>query len=275
MSENTSAIRCPFCFRHCLLEEGRTGSCLARANIGGKSVSLNYGQVTSLALDPIEKKPLAMFCPGSWILSVGSFGCNLHCSFCQNWQISQECADSEYISPEQLADLAEKKHGNIGVAFTYNEPTIGFEYLRDTAAIVHERGMKNVLVTNGSVTLETLRTFLPYIDAMNIDLKSFSEEFYRKIGGNLETVKAFIRESAAACHVEITTLIVTGENDNTEEMDALAAWIASINPEIPLHVTRFFPRYRMKDRPATDISRLMQLVRTAEKHLKYVLPGNI
>ena len=277
MSENTSAIRCPVCFRHCLLEEGRTGSCLARANIGGKSVSLNYGQVTSLALDPIEKKPLAMFHPGSQVLSVGSFGCNLHCSFCQNWQISQECADSEYISPEQLADLAEreKKHGNIGVAFTYNEPTIGFEYLRDTAAIVHERGMKNVLVTNGSVTLETLRTFLPYIDAMNIDLKSFSEEFYRKIGGDLETVKAFIRESAAVCHVEITTLIVTGENDSTEEMDALAAWIASINPEIPLHVTRFFPRYRMKDRPATDISQLMQLVRTAEKHLKYVLPGNI
>ena len=135
--------------------------------------------------------------------------------------------------------------------------------------------MKNVLVTNGSVTLETLRTFLPYIDAMNIDLKSFSEEFYRKIGGDLETVKAYIRESAAVCHVEITTLIVTGENDSTEEMDALAAWIASINPEIPLHVTRFFPRYRMKDRPATDISRLMQLVRTAEKHLKYVLPGNI
>lgn len=277
MNENKTTIRCPVCFRHCLLEEGRTGSCLARANIGGKPVSLNYGHVTSLALDPIEKKPLAMFHPGSWILSVGSFGCNLHCSFCQNWQISQEMAEAEYISPEQLADLAEreKKHGNIGVAFTYNEPTIAYEYLRDTAAIVHARGMKNVLVTNGSVTLETLRTFLPYIDAMNIDLKSFSEEFYRKIGGDLETVKAFIGESAASCHVEITTLIVTGENDSVEEMDALAAWIASINPEIPLHVTRFFPRYHMKDRPATDISRLLQLVQTAEKYLKYVFPGNI
>jgi pyruvate formate lyase activating enzyme len=135
--------------------------------------------------------------------------------------------------------------------------------------------MKNVLVTNGSVTVETLRTFLPYIDAMNIDLKSFSEAFYRKMGGDLETVKAFIQEAAGACHVEITTLIVTNENDTEEEMEELSAWIASIDPDIPLHVTRFFPRYQMTDRPAADIDNLLRLCETARKHLKYVFPGNI
>lgn len=276
MADNIS-ITCPVCFRHCRLEEGQTGNCLARANHGGKSVSLNYGLLTALALDPIEKKPLAMFHPGSWILSAGSFGCNLHCSFCQNWQISQEEAETEDISPEGLADLAEreKKHGNIGIAYTYNEPTIGYEFIRDTAMLIRERGMKNVLVTNGSVTVETLRTFLPYIDAMNIDLKSFSEAFYRKMGGDLETVKAFIQEAARACHVEITTLIVTNENDTEEEMEALSSWIASIDPDIPLHVTRFFPRYQMTDRPAADIDNLLHLCETARKHLKYVFPGNI
>lgn len=277
MAAQASAITCPVCFRHCRLKEGQTGNCLARANQGGSSVSINYGQLTALALDPIEKKPLAMFHPGSYILSAGSYGCNLHCSFCQNWEISQEEAAARFFSPEQLADLAEreKRRGNIGLAFTYNEPTIGFEYLRDTGRLVHERGMKNVLVTNGSVTVETLRTFLPYMDAMNIDLKSFSEDFYRRIGGDLETVKAFIKEAAASCHVEITTLIVTGENDSREEMDAIAAWIASVNPEIPLHVTRFFPRYRMTDRPAADVGNLLELVQTAKGHLEHVFPGNI
>lgn len=277
MADLKGAITCPVCFRHCRLQEGQTGNCLARTNLGGESVSNNYGQLTSLALDPIEKKPLAMFHPGSYILSAGSYGCNLHCSFCQNWQISQEMAETTYFSPETLADLAEreKKHSNIGVAFTYNEPTIGYEYLRDTGRLIHERGMKNVLVTNGSVTLETLHTFLPYMDAMNIDLKSFSDDFYKKMGGDLEAVKAFIKEAAPACHVEITTLIVTGENDSREEMDAIAAWIASVDPEIPLHVARFFPRYRMTDRPAANVGNLLNLVKIAEGYLKNVFPGNI
>ena len=263
----------------CSLRPGQTGICRARKNEGGKIVCKNYGQITSLALDPIEKKPLRMFYPGSMILSVGSYGCNLSCPFCQNHEISMAKPDESeavFLSPQDLTDRAEayRKKGNIGVAFTYNEPLVGWEYVRDTARLVKQAGMKNVLVTNGTASLRVLEELLPFVDAMNIDLKSFQESYYRKLGGDLATVKKFIERAAEECHVELTTLIVPGENDEAAEIEEEAEWIAGINEKIPLHVTRFFPRYQMKDRDATDVERVYLLAERARKYLKYVFVGN-
>ncbi len=274
---------CHVCMHHCSLAPGQTGICLARKNVGGKIVCGNYGMITSLALDPIEKKPLKLFYPGSRILSVGSFGCNLKCPFCQNHEISmadEKTAEAvtglTELSPEELARKASeyRKAGNIGVAFTYNEPLIGWEYVRDTAKLVKAAGMKAVLVTNGSASMEVLEEILPYTDAMNIDLKGFCEAYYRKLGGDLETVKTFIRRAVKDCHVELTTLIVPGENDGIEEMEEEAGWIASLGKEIPLHISRFFPQYRMTDRRATDVGQIYRLTETAGKYLEHVFAGN-
>ena len=283
--------RCDVCFRHCELKEGQAGSCGARANTGGEIRPLFYGQVSSLALDPIEKKPLARFYPGSLILSAGSLGCNLHCPFCQNHEIAQAgeggrfSIRTEEITPEELVETAEhyRSRGNIGIAFTYNEPLVGYEYVRDAARLSRERGMKNVLVTNGCAELSVLDAVSPYIDAMNIDLKGFTDRYYRDVlRGDRGMVMDFIREAVKRCHVELTTLIVPGENDREEEILELSGWIAGLRDvyggrqgnTIPLHISRFFPRYRMTDRRATDPGKVYALVRTAEKHLKYVYPGN-
>ena len=270
---------CQVCMHHCRLKPGQLGICRARKNEDGKIRCENYGQVTSLNLDPIEKKPLHMFYPGSLILSVGSYGCNLRCPFCQNHEISmadKDGAESCCISPQELTERAQKYRpvGNIGVAFTYNEPLIGWEYVRDTAKLVHACGMKTVLVTNGSASLLVLEELLPCVDAMNIDLKGFGREYYRKLGGDLDTVKAFIARASKDCHVELTTLIVPGENDDPAEMEAEAAWIASVDSNIPLHVTRFFPRYHMTDREATDVGRVYELAEMARNYLNYVFVGN-
>ena len=283
--------RCPVCFRHCELSEGQTGPCGARAASGGAVRPVYYGRVSSLALDPIEKKPLARFHPGSRILSAGGLGCNLRCPFCQNHEIAQAegqrgfRVSTEDMPPEKLAELAEalRGKGNIGLAFTYNEPLVCWEYVRDTAKAVRARGMLNVLVTNGCAETEILEELLPATDAMNIDLKGFTDRYYREVlGGDLQTVKAFIRESARRCHVELTTLVVPGENDSAEEMEELSAWVAGLDTgngpgtgrDIPLHITRFFPRHRMKEKEPTDIQTLMELVGTARKNLRYVYPGN-
>ena len=271
--------RCELCFHHCALDEGQTGLCRARACQDGKIVSLNYGKLTSLALDPIEKKPLRRFHPGSLILSVGSFGCNLRCPFCQNHEISL-AGDSGIptveVSPEQLAAKAAElvPQGNIGVAYTYNEPLIGYEYVQNCAALVHEQGMINVLVTNGTVEEEPWRALLPLIDASNIDLKGFTPAWYRQLGGNLETVKRSIALAAERCHVEVTTLLIPGENDSEEEIRELARWLASISSEIPLHLSRFFPRYRMLDRPPAPVEQVCRLAETARRYLSYVYTGN-
>ena len=255
---------CHTCMHHCSLEPGQNGLCRARKNEHGKIICENYGRVTSLALDAIEKKPLKLFHPGSRILSVGSYGCNLRCAFCQNHEISMadaEAAENVYIPPEVLVDkaLACKDAGNIGVAFTYNEPLVGWEYIRDTGALVKRAGLKNVLVTNGTASTEILGEILPLTDAMNIDLKGFRESYYRELGGDLETVKEFILHAAAGCHVELTTLIVPCKNDEISEMEKEAEWIASVGAlvgkAIPLHVTRFFPRYHMTDKDATAVEK--------------------
>lgn len=275
-----SDIVCPVCFRHCRLSDGQLGFCRGRKNEDGRSVCANYGRVTSLALDPIEKKPLARFCPGTKILSVGSYGCNMDCPFCQNDSIScadERTADWEYVPPEKLTALAQElaPRGNIGAAFTYNEPMIGFEYVRDTAKLVHEAGMKNVVVTNGAVCACALEEALPYIDAFNIDLKGFTEDWYRTLGGDLETVKRFITAAAERSHVELTTLIVPGGNDSEEEMRALSGWVASVDRTIPLHITRFFPRRKYSGRAPTDVALLRRLADIACESLDTVLIGNV
>ena len=274
---------CQVCMHHCVLESGQTGLCGARKNQDGDITCVNYGRITSMALDPVEKKPLNDFHPGSMILSVGSYGCNLRCPFCQNFEISMEdrgSFETEYVSPRELADTAliwkeQKKAGNIGVAYTYNEPLVGWEYVRDTARLVREYGMVNVLVTNGTASMEVLEELLPWMDAMNIDLKGFREEYYRKLGGDLETVKNFIARAAESCHVELTTLIVPGENDSLIDMEAQAKWIAGLGRDIPLHITRFFPQYHMRDREATDVDLLYSHARTAGKYLEKVYVGNV
>ena len=271
---------CDVCFRHCDIKEGETGFCRARTCRDGKVIPANYGELTSVALDPIEKKPLKRFCPGSMVLSVGSYGCNLKCPFCQNNEISWPDRELrvEKVTPEELADTAEyyKGDGNIGVAFTYNEPLIGYEFVRDTAKLVHEKGMKNVMVTNGTAELHVLEELAPYIDAMNIDLKGFNSDYYSKtLGGSLDMVKAFIREAVKVSHVELTTLIVPGENDSENEMRELSSWVAGLSEEIPLHVTRFFPAFHMTDRGPTDVNKVIRLTEVAREKLKYVYTGNI
>lgn len=270
---------CQVCMHHCRLKPGQWGICRARKNESGEIVCKNYGQVSSLALDPIEKKPLRRFYPGSKILSVGSFGCNLRCPFCQNHEISMvrpEISEDHYLSPEELTDIAVKcqEKGNIGVAFTYNEPLVGWEYVLDTATLVKNAGMKNVLVTNGTASPEIQEQLLPYIDAMNIDLKGFREEYYSKLGGDFSIVKEFIAKAAARCHVELTTLIVPEENDNIQEMEEEARWIASLDRDIPLHISRFFPRYQMANKEATRVETVYELAETARRYLKYVYTSN-
>ena len=271
---------CGVCFHHCALEEGQVGFCRARINRGGRVVPLNYGKLTSLALDPIEKKPLCRFRPGSLILSVGSFGCNLRCSFCQNYEISmsgEEAVPSVELSPAELVQRAEalRGEGNIGLAYTYNEPLVGWEYVRDCAALVHGAGMVNVLVTNGTVEEGPWRELLPLLDAANIDLKCFTPEGYRRLGGDLESVKRSIALAVeAGVHVEVTTLLVPGENDSPEEIRALAGWLSALDPGIPLHLSRFFPRYHMTDRPPTDVMEVYCLADVAREHLSCVYTGN-
>lgn len=283
--------KCDVCFHHCDIPEGRRGFCGARRNVGGAVVAENYGRLTALALDPVEKKPLRRFHPGGMILSAGSYGCNLRCPFCQNHGISWSeeamgCAEkAERMTPEALVDMALrlKPRGNVGLAFTYNEPLIGWEFVRDAAALAHEAGLVNALVTNGTAELHVLEALAPHIDAMNIDLKGFTEAYYsRVLGGRLNVVKAFIARAAQVCHVELTTLIVPGENDTEDEMRALAAWVSGlkdasggrIGAEIPLHISRFFPRFHMTDRPATDVRRVYRLADVAREYLTHVYTGN-
>ena len=287
---------CPVCFHHCKLSEGDIGLCLARQVRDGVVVPRNYGCVTSLALDPIEKKPLAEFHPGSMILSVGSFGCNLRCPFCQNHGISYDetvvqaarRSDSEshepweHWTPKELAAAAEEliPRGNIGLAFTYNEPLVGYEFVRDTARLIRAAGMETVLVTNGTTEPEIEEELLPHISAMNVDLKAFNDHFYDDlICGNRQVVMGFIERAARQCHVEVTTLIIPGENDSETEITELAQWLAGVEQRcfrgIPLHITRFFPRYKMTDKGPTDPGLVRRLGEVAGQYLEHVYLGNL
>ena len=218
------------------------------------------------------------FYPGSWILSAGSYGCNMRCPFCQNSDISMvdgHCPTAE-VSPEMLVAKALElvPKDNIGIAYTYNEPLVGYEYVHDCAALARQAGLKNVVVTNGMICAEPLGSLLPLIDAMNIDLKGFTQTFYDLVKGDLETVKTTIRLATKACHVEVTTLIVPDLNDHEAEMDAEAAWLAGIDPELPLHISRFFPRYRMATSQPTPVATIYRLRDVAKAHLQHVYTGN-
>jgi pyruvate formate lyase activating enzyme len=334
-----NALCCTVCPHNCLIPENGVGFCGVRTYSGGKIRSKTYGLISSLNLDPIEKKPLRNFYPGAMILSVGGYGCNLRCPFCQNHNIATVSAESNStnsvspgfvsarsvsthsastnsvspgfvsndsvlagisLTPAQLTDMAVKyiPQGNIGIAYTYNEPLINYEYLLDCIKSVRAAGLKNILVTNGLINPKPLETLLPYIDAMNIDLKGFTEEFYNRLSGKtennaletineiftanfstnptqslLETVKETIRRAVRHCHVEITTLVIPGENET--HVEPIARWLAGISPDIPYHISRFFPRFNYADKQPTPPDTIRRLTITARKYLNYVYAGNL
>ena len=277
----TDGIQCLLCPHRCIIAPGMAGICGVRKNEDEKLIAMNYGMVSSLALDPIEKKPLMKFYPGSSILSAGTIGCNLACPFCQNYTIARARPgemQTDCILPDEMVSYAEslRPKGNIGIAYTYNEPFVWYEYVLETAKLAREKSLKNVLVTNGYVCSEPLLELLPFVDAMNIDLKAFNAAFYKDIvRGGLSEVKETIAAAVRQCHVEITTLIVPELNDSVEETGKMARWIASLSPDIPLHLTRFFPRYRMMDREPTPIWKLDELANAAREFLNCVYIGNV
>ncbi len=270
-------VWCRLCPQSCHIEPGQAGVCRVRRNADGALYSLNYGQVSSVGVDPIEKKPLYHFYPGSQVLSVGTFGCNFHCGFCQNWQIAHGDPDTREVSPEELvasAVLARERSDSIGIAFTYSEPLVWYEYVYDTARLAREQGLKNILVTNGSIRDEPLLELLPLIDAMNIDVKGFAEGYYRETcRGRLGPVKQTVELAHTRCHVEITTLLVPTLNDSDGEIAALVDWLAGLNPEIPIHFSRYFPQYQL-DLPPTPLATLRRAREIARRKLKYVYIGN-
>lgn len=271
-------VHCLLCPHGCVIKPDGLGACRVRKNIDGTLYSINYGEVTSINLDPIEKKPLSMFYPGSMILSAGTFGCNLKCSFCQNWTIAHDDARSVHISPQQLADRASElaDRGNIGIAYTYNEPSIWYEFVYDTCKLVRDRGLKNVIVTNGFINKEPLNELLPFIDAMNIDVKAFTASFYMEIcKATLENVMETVEIAAKKCHVELTTLVIPDLNDSIDEIEKLSKWIASISPDIPLHLSRYFPNYKMTHIPPTPKETLIIAREKALEHLNHVYLGNV
>ncbi|MDI6784829.1 MAG: AmmeMemoRadiSam system radical SAM enzyme [bacterium] len=273
---DNNQVQCQLCPHNCSIAPGKVGICGIRKNIEGKLYALMYARASSVALDPIEKKPLYHFYPGSQILSIGTYGCNFHCPWCQNWTISQEHNGPTHEVSPQSAVQRGSRQGSIGISYTYNEPFIWFEYVFDTAKLAKERGLVNALVTNGYVNAEPLKKLLPYIDAMNIDLKSFSAEFYRKYcGGKLEFVLQTIELAVSAgVHVELTTLLIPGLNDDEQGLHAMVDWIAILDDTIPLHFSRYFPQYK-SDIPATPISTLKKARDIAQQKLKYVYLGNV
>lgn len=267
---------CLLCPNRCVISSGYRGRCQARGVDGDRFVLHNYGCVVAANLDPIEKKPLYHFYPGSGIFSVGSYGCNLFCRFCQNCDISQHIVAGETVTPQQLVDTALRQRHSIGVAFTYNEPTIGYEFLLDTAPLLHAQRQKVVLVTNGYLEPEPWQTLMTHVDAANIDLKGFTSEFYRDVcGGRLDAVLRNIEAAlAAGVHVELTHLVVTDLNVDREAFSHLVDWVAQHDRAVPLHLSRYFPRHR-HSAPPTDPEILREWYAIARRRLDHVYVGNL
>jgi pyruvate formate lyase activating enzyme len=274
-------VQCTLCPHNCILKEGKSGICRVRINQEGKLITEVYGFVSSLNFDPIEKKPLYHFYPGSTILSIGTYGCNLRCFFCQNCTISQTAAEPElprtFYSPEQIVGIALKKPGNIGIAFTYNEPIVWYEYMYDIARLAKKAGLKTVMVTNGFINTQPLGELLQYMDAFSVDLKAFNEEFYIKVtSSKLEPVKETLKQiSRAGKHLEVVNLVIPDLNDDEASFTAMVNWIAAeIGRETVFHISRYFPSYKLTTE-ATPISSIRMLKRLAEKELSYVYTGNM
>jgi len=267
-------LRCDLCPHNCIIDSGQIGLCKARKNIAGKLYSINYGKTITISIDPMEKKPLYHFHPGKDIISIGPNSCNFSCKFCQNYHSSQLEVPTINITPEDILQQCRSNYCDF-VAFTYTEPTTWFEFILDSSKLFKESGIKTVMVTNGFINQEPLKKLLPYIDAMNIDLKSFDDKFYRSIcNGTLQPVLETIKTASKQCHIEITNLLITDENDTKNLIIDLVDFVADVNPDIPLHFSRYYPTYKMKN-PATPISKLEMAKEIAEKKLKYVYLGNI
>jgi pyruvate formate lyase activating enzyme len=271
---NNFKVQCQLCPHFCVIDLEETGKCRSRQNIDGILYATNYGKTMSVSLDPMEKKPLYHFYPGLPILSLGPNSCNFSCIFCQNYTSSQQKVPTRNITPEEIVQICRKQNCNF-VAFTYTEPFTWFEFILDAAKILQENQIKVVLVTNGFINQEPLEALLPYIDAMNIDLKSMDEDFYENIcDGKLQPVLDTIRTASRFCHIEITNLLITNENDSTDNIVRLVDFVESVNPDIPLHFSRYYPTYKMTN-PPTTMERLERAKEIAQKKLSFVYLGNI
>jgi len=275
------AVQCTLCPHNCILKDGKAGICRVRINKGGKLITEVNGFVSAINFDPIEKKPLYHFYPASTILSLGTYGCNLRCFFCQNCGISQTAAEPElphyFYTPEQIVQVALKKPGNIGIAFTYNEPIVWFEYMYDIARLAKKAGLKTVMVTNGFINPAPLAALLEYMDAFSVDLKSFDEEFYRKVtSSRLQPVKETLKQiSSAGKHLEVVNLVIPELNDDEDSFRAMTKWIADeLGRETVFHISRYFPHHKLTTE-ATPVSSINKLKRIAEKELNFVYTGNI
>jgi pyruvate formate lyase activating enzyme len=276
--KHNNYIECLICPFKCKIRPGKTGICGVRKNAGEKIELLTYGIISGISLDPVEKKPLYHFFPGNNILSIGSYGCNMRCDFCQNHHISQNVRldQKEKTEPSELLSHSLSAKRNIGIAFTYNEPVIWFEFVKDVAELVKDKGLHTAMVTNGYVCKEPLEEYLVLIDAFNVDLKAFNNDFYKKLtGAELEPVKRSLKQIAkAGRHLEITTLVVTGKNDDLIEMGNQVKWIANeLGKDVPFHLSRYFPIYKRQD-PATPQETLLKLYEIAIRELNYVYLGN-
>jgi len=278
--KENNKVRCTLCPHHCLIGNGQAGICRVRRNIGGTLFAETYGQLSAIHSDPIEKKPLYHFYPGSHILSIGSVGCNLHCSFCQNCDISQvgprEFEALRECTVDEIVNEANSIKENLGFAFTYNEPTVFFEYMLEVAKEAHRFGLKNAVITNGFIEEAPLQLLLPFVDAFNVDLKAFTDDFYRKqTHSHLAPVmQTLVNLRNAGKHFEITNLIIPGLNDSEEEFEMMIDWICNeLGSGTVLHLSRYFPRYQMT-RPSTSDSVLMRCFEIAKAKLSYVYLGN-
>jgi len=276
--KTSDKLECQLCPHYCKLSKDKTGICGVRKNTGNKIELTTYNVLSAYSVDPVEKKPLYHFFPGSNILSIGSYGCNMRCDFCQNYNISQNIPES--IVPgatiNRIIKDALSTDNNIGIAFTYNEPSIWFEYIRDVSKIANKEGLFTVLVSNGYVNSEPLEEIIKFIDAFNIDLKAFNNTFYRKLAGaELEPVKSSLKQIAdSEKHLEVTTLIIPGQNDDEKEMALQTEWMAEeLGPDTPFHLSRYFPTYK-RDNPPTPEDSLKKLFEIASKNLNYVYMGN-
>ncbi len=268
---------CQVCPQKCRIKPGGIGFCKVRENMDGTLYATNYGDCAAIALDPIEKKPLYHYYPGSSVLSIGARGCNLHCGFCQNWHLAHGNEKGHEKRAEDIVALAQKYAGQncIGIAYTYSEPLMWYEFVYDTVIIAREKGLKNVLVSNGFINEAPLKAILPYIDGMNIDVKAFTNEFYKKYcKGQLDNVMKTVESVYGKCHLEITTLVIPGLNDSIDEILELAEWIGGLDRDIPLHLSRYFPNYNM-NKPATPMDTLTKAQEAALSCLNYVYLGNV